>query len=36
VRRVLVDDDDTVAGLGDDVRAVKLRAGGAERIVVRV
>ena len=31
VRGVLVDDDDAVAGLGDDIGLVQLGAGGAER-----
>ena len=33
---VLVDDDQAVAGLGDDIGAVQLGPGGAERIVERV
>ena len=35
VRRVLVDDDDAVARLGDDIVLVQLRAGGAERPVLQ-
>src|SRR5579863_8959780 len=33
---MLVDDDDAVAGLGDDVGLVQLGAGGAEREVDRI
>ena len=36
MRRVLVDDDDAVAGLRDDVGAVDLRARGAERRLARL
>ena len=32
MRRVLVDDDDAVRGLGDDIGLVQLGAGGAQRI----
>jgi hypothetical protein len=34
--RVLVDDDDTIAGLGDDIGAVNLGARGAERAIDQV
>ncbi|MNT91290.1 hypothetical protein D3C72_2323580 [compost metagenome] len=33
---VLIDDDQAVAGLGDDIGAVQLGAGGAERVVDQV
>ena len=33
--RVLVDEDDPVAGLGDDVGLVELGAGGTQRVIVR-
>ena len=36
MRGVLVDDDDGMAGLGDDIGLVELGAGGAERVGQRI